>query len=763
MKNSFEVLEIEKVLELFRKYAKTSKCYNKISSLRGKSDKKSILSDYQKLKEMYLVYENYNEPPIYSKLDLEEEVLKLKKGAIMEPLKLNLLKDEIYSSIELNKFATKIKLDNVKEINALFSKIKPSFDLYNKIAKSIGNDGNVLDGASIELSRIRKEIQNVDKKIHSVLNGIFNSNRDKINGDNYVIRNGHYALPISSSLKNSVSGIIHDISDSGATTFIEPYEIAELENQKNILSLKERDEISKILDSFRSDILFNSYQLIANNNVISELDFLMCKVKFMKEYKATIPEINSVTSFKFNKAKHPLLDKDTCVANDFLLGNDKTLMLISGPNAGGKTVALKTIATLAYMVKLALPITAEEGSSSYIFNNIYVDIGDNQSLENNLSTFSSQISNISSILKNVTNKDLVIFDEICNGTDPKEGEALAISITKYLLEVKSLSIISSHYTLLKKFGLENPSILNASFIFDERKIRPTFRILLGVSGKSFGFLIANKFGIDEKIVEEAKTIYEKNYLSEEDRRIEVIEDKERELSFKEERLKTFEKRLSQEQSKIDQEKNKIKIRTEKLNQNKSEEFDKYLDTKYQEINDVYKEFLKEKNAKKALEKLASINIDETDITPINPGDYVEIRGLETKGVVTLIKGNKLTLNTEDGFSINTSLDQVKKIPSPKKEIKSNINLDKEVLSSPSVSYSLNLIGYRGYEGVEAMETYISQAIRDGKKSVRVIHGYGSGRLRMALWDALKKNKYVASFELGNDTNGGSGSTIIKLK
>ncbi len=762
MKKSYDVLEINKVLEKFNKYLRTITGISLLKNLHPSNDKKIIIHEYKKLDELRLIFENYNDLPIYSKLDIETEIENLKKGNFIDGLKLNLLKDEIYSANELIKFFNKVKLD-LHEINRLFSMIKPNLELYQKIIQTVGIDNNILDSASKELFKIRSDIRNIDKKIHSTINGILNSNKDKINGDNYVIRNGHFALPINSNLKGKFDGIVHDISDSGATTFIEPYEIAQLENEKSILQLKERDEISRILDNFRKYILFDERQLLLNNKIIGELDFLMAKVKYIKEYKAIIPLIEKEQVINFKNAKHPLLDLNTCVPNNFIFGKDKKLMLISGPNAGGKTIALKTIGTLAYLVKMALPLTCEEGSSCGIFSNIYCDIGDNQSIENNLSTFSSQISNLSSIIRSVCSKDLVILDELCNGTDPKEGEALAIAITKYLLNKSCLSVITSHYSLLKQFGLQNENILSASFIFDERKIRPTFKMLLGVSGKSFGFLIANKFGIDKEIVEDAKKIFEQNYLSEEDRRIEIIEEKERALTIKEEKLKKFESRLSNEQSKIDIEKNKIKIRTEKLNQNKSEEFDKYLDAKYKEINDVYKEFLKEKNAKKALEKLAKINIDESSPEDLNLGDYVELKGIEAKGQIVKINNNKITINTEDGFTINTKLDAVKKIPIPKKLLKASDDIDNKILNQKTVSDSLNLLGYRAYEGVEAMENYISEALASNRNSIRVIHGYGTGRLREALWEALKKNKHVESFTLGNETNGGTGSTIIKLK
>ncbi len=768
MKKSFESLEINKVIEKIRVFIKTSSGLKRISNLTLSNERKYINREYRKLDEYLTLINHYNDLPLYSKINIKEEINLLKEGRLMDEYKLNLLKDEIITSIDLNKYFSKVKKEeiNINEIKELFTSIKPNLNLYSKIISSISTDNRVLDSASSELSRIRKEINNIDKRIHSLMNKYLSDYKDKLNGDNYVIRNGHLVLPINTNLKNQINGVIHDISDSGSTTFIEPYEIASLENEKNILSLKERDEITKILESFKRDILFDEYQLTLNSKCIGELDFLNAKYKYLKLNNLTIPSINEKPSFYFKKAKHPLLDKNVVVPNDFILGeeiNNKSLILISGPNAGGKTIALKTIASLCYLTKLGLPLNVEEGSSSYVFNNIYVDIGDNQSIENNLSTFSSQVSNISYILKNVTSKDLVVFDELCNGTDPKEGEALAIAITKYLLSKKCLSAISSHYPLLKKFGIANEKILSASFVFDEKRIRPTFKMLLGVSGKSFGFSIANKFGIEETIVNDAKKIYEENYLSDEDRKIEVLEEKERELSYKEERLKNYEKSLQKEQSNIDKEKNKIKIRTEKLNQNKSEEFDRYLDEKYREINNIYKEFLENKNAKKALEKMAKINIEESGSEEIFVGDYVVIKSLDTKGEVSAIKGNKYTVITSEGFTVNTSFDSLKKIPKPQKVLKSEKNLDEAILNKKSAPSSINLLGYRAFEGVEAMENYISEAVVSGRNEIRVIHGFGTGRLKEALWEALKKNKNVASFKLGDETNGGNGSTIIKLK
>ena len=440
-------------------------------------------------------------------------------------------------------------------------------------------------------------------------------------------------------------------------------------------------------------------------------------------------------------------------------------MLISGPNAGGKTVALKTIGTLAYLTKLAIPLNVAEDSEIGIFNNIYLDIGDNQSIESNLSTFSSHISNISYILKNVTNKDLILFDELCNGTDPKEGEALSIAISKYLIEKKVISVISSHYTLLKKFGLDNKNVLNASFIFDEKKIKPTFKLILGVSGKSYGFLIANKFGIAQDIINDAKAIFEENYMSDETRRIELLEEKEREIVKKEEKLKEYEIKMSKVQSDIDKEKNKLSIRETKLKEQKINDFDEILDKKYREINHIYDEFVKEKNAKKALEKLSKISIEEnTENEVLNVGDSVLIKNIETRGVISDIRKNKVKVIDDSGFTFQTTLDNLKKIKvaNPTKKI-SSIDIDDKILNAKQISSSLNLIGYHTYEGVEALKDYLAEAYNKKLSNVKIIHGFGSGKLREALHQELRKNSFVESFSLGNETNGGNGATIVKLK
>lgn len=762
MKKAYSQLEINQVIDKFKKYLKTTKAIEKINNLQVFNDKKTIKKEYFKLQEMYQIFENYGDLPIYSKLNLSKEIDNLKKGNLMEGIKLLDLKDELVSIKELILFYKKIDF-KIPYTQYLFIKLSPLDDLINKISSSIDRDGSVLDHASPTLAKVRKQIEESDKKLRITITNIFQKNKDIVNGDNYVIRNNRLVIPIDTNKKKSLLGIVQDVSDSGGTTFIEPFEIAEIENEKSVLLIKERDEINRILSEFRTLILFNESNLIFNNNCISEIDFLVSKVKYMKEFKASIPTINDDYSFNLINARHPLISNDVCVPNTFKLDQNKTLMLISGPNAGGKTIALKTVATLSYLAKLALPLTVEEGSSICIFNNIYVDIGDDQSLENNLSTFSSHISNLSNISKNLSKFDFVILDELCSGTDPKEGEALSIAITKKLLEIGCLSMISSHYHLLKKFCLSQDNVLNASFLFDEKHIKPTFKLLTGVSGKSYGFLVANKYGISKEIIEEAESIYKENYLNKIDIRIEQIEDKERQLAFKEERLNKFENKLSKEQSNIDIQKNKLKEKEDDLKEKKIEDFDRFLDEKYREIDIVYQEFVKEKNTKKALDKLAAIELKNKEKQEFHQNDYVKIKTIGATGQIIELKGNKATIVTADGFKIVSNLENLDKTNAPRKEIKSEITNDDLIINRNVVSSSINLIGYRVDEAVNLLDNFISNSLIAKHSLIKVIHGFGTGRLRQGIWAALKQNPHVESFELGSDVNGGGGTTIVRLK
>ena len=762
MENIESVLEIEKIKDKVKAYTKTVIARNKIDNLKPSKDFNFVKKELNKLKEMMMVLNLYNDLPLLSELDMYEEIAYAKKGNVFSEVKLNQIKQEIQTTVDVIKYSLKIKED-LSFLNELFMSLKANELLFNEISSAISPENTVKDSASKDLSDIRKSIYNTNKSIHTSLNSIFSKYKDKLSGDNFVLGNGHYAIPVNSSFKNNVDGIVQDISDSGLTTFIEPKEILELENRLAVLKLKERDEINKILFKLTNRVIESSNELINNNEILGELDFLSSKAKYAREIDANIPTLNNEKCFKLYNAKHPLIDKNVCVGNDFILGKDKTLMIISGPNAGGKTIALKTVALCAYMTKLCLAIPASIDSEICVFDNIYVDIGDSQSIENNLSTFSAHISNISVVIQSITSNDLVVIDELCTGTDPKEGEALAVAIVKQLLKVRTLSLVTSHYELLKKYGLTNNQILNASFIFNEKNVMPTFKILLGVSGKSYGFLIARKFGLSQEIIADAKKIYNNSFASEDDRKLHALDEKERYLATKDEKLKLRQESLSKLKDELYQKEKALKDKEIKLKNSKIDKFDVFLNDKYNEINNIYNAFLKDKDIKKAEAKLDRINVKSKKNENITVGNYIVIKSLGIIGKVTSENGNKLKVTTSDGFTLNATKDQCELTEAPKTEIKPTFNADKVILNQKNVSSSLNLIGYRVDDALVALDKYLDDATLRGLKEVKIIHGYGSGKLREGIHSFLKKKKNIVSFHIGSELDGGSGSTIVELK
>ena len=589
--------------------------------------------------------------------------------------------------------------------------------------------------------------------------------KDQLSGDNYVLRDGVYVLPINSSYKASVDGLIHDISDSGMTTFVEPLEIVNLENNKHVLEIQEKEEITRILKELTQLVLQDEQILLLNDRIIGYFDFLQAKAHYCVEIEGIVPKILDTQVVKLYLARHPLLDKKAVVPNDFFLGNEKTLMLISGPNAGGKTIALKTVATLCYMTKMGLPIPAANGSELGFFRKIYVDIGDNQSIENNLSTFSAHISVLSVLLKYISSKDLVIIDELGNGTDPKEGEALSMAVVEFLLERKCLTLITSHFSLLKQFGLGNKNVLSASFLFDDKKIEPTFRIIYDVSGKSYGFAIAKKYGLNEKVVDRATKIYEQNYIDDSDRKLEILEDKERSIHEKNEALNIRKKEIDSYYSEVKKKQDIIDEKEKNLKEKKIANFDEYLDSKIDEIDDIVDEFKasNKKNSKEYIEKINKISVSKKEKEKIQVGDFVEIKGLNVSGKVVRIVGKKANIVTNTGFSLNASYDQCQKTAGPTSSRQTTTNIDKEILNQKILSASLNLVGYHIDEGIDALDKYLSDCYSRGLHVVKVIHGYGSGQLRTAIHNHLKALKIVDSFKLGSDVDGGTGATIVTLK
>lgn len=760
-----QILEIDKVLEKIYRYIKTPRGRSILENLDVYDDKDKCKEELAKLSEIISIINKFNDLPINNHINIEDEIKNAKKGNILDERKLNDVKDVILSTKEIIKFYNKI-VDKPTLLSNDFSKLKFDESLYTKINNVITVDNTVSDNASPKLSEIRKDLYRSERDLKTTINKLLIKNKDLLSGDNYVLRDGVFVLPVNSSFKASVSGLVLDISDSGQTTFIEPLEIVSLENNRHVLEIQEKEEVNRILKELTNLVIRDENILITNDKIIGYLDFLSSKAHFCKEISGVVPILFDKQEVKLYVARHPLLDANNVVANDFVFGGDKTMMLISGPNAGGKTIALKTVAILSYMTKMGLPISAGENSGVGFFRKIYVDIGDSQSIENNLSTFSAHISILSVLLKYISSKDLVIIDELGNGTDPKEGEALSMAVAKFLLDRKCLTMITSHYNLLKQFGLTNPNVTSVSFIFNEEKIEPTFRIIYDVTGKSYGFKIARKYGLNDAVVSDAEKIYEQNYIDDNDRKLQILEDKERYIHEKNEQLNKRKRELDQLNSELIKKNDALKLKEEKLKEKKIDDFDEYMNSKIDEIDDIVEEFKtsNKTKSKEYIDRINSLSLTKKVDEKLNVGDYVRIKSLDMEGKITRLDGKRLTVVTHDGLSLNTDKDKCEKIATPVTYKPKVGNIDQNILGKKTIPLSINLIGYHIDEGLSALDKYLSDCYARGYKSVKIIHGYGSGQLRQAIHTHLKKFDIVKSFRLGDETDGGAGATtIVTLK
>ncbi len=758
MNKLVSTLEINKIILELSKYAKTPLGKEKIENLKVLRNRKNILAELNKLKEYMGLASNFGNVPVFSNLDFNNIFKQIKKGYVLNEINLNDLRNEINTINEIQRF--------IKKKDISFNYLSEIFDfddvdnILNEINRCITSNNEVSSNASVRLKEIRKKLSSIEKKTKVILDECLNKYKSIMSLDTVSYKNGHYAFPINTNKKSLIKGFLLDISDSGKTSFIEPIELVEIENERFNLQLEEKEEINKILSSITRLIYEKRDSILKNNINMSLIDFYQTKASYAFDINGVIPEISSNQIIELYQARHPLMNKDDLVPNDFILKGNKKLFLISGPNAGGKTVALKTVSILIAMNQMGLAIPALSNSILGIFDNIYIELGDNQSLEANLSTFSAHISNLARIFKKITNKDIIFIDELCTGTDPREGESLSIAIVKFLLNKSCLGFITSHYENLKKFGLSNKQILSASFLFDKENIKPTFKLLTGISGRSYGFLISKKFGLKESIINDARSIYN-DKSSRVDEQITEIENKNDELRQKEIELLQKIEILKQKETELITKEEKLSTKETKLKERKLDELDQYIESIQEEINLIYNEFLQEKNLKKAEIQLEHLIEKETDNIQIN--DYVKVLDTNIEGVVKAINKDKYTITTNEGLSINTTLSKLKLLNNKPKTTYKLVNIDNDLLGRKQTARTLNLIGFRVEEAKNSIDYFLSEAYAAGIKEVKIIHGYGTGKLRIGVHAHLKQQRLVESFKLGDDTSSGTGVTVVKLK
>ena len=697
-------------------------------------------------------------------------------------------------------------------LDPLFQSIEPLTPLNNEIKRCILSEDEIADEASPGLSRVRRSIKAAADRIHTQLNSILNSHRTYLQDAVITMRDGRYCLPVKAEYKNQVSGMVHDQSATGSTLFIEPMAIVKLNNEIRELEIQEQKEIEAVLASLSNEAAPHIEELRLNMELLAQLDFIFAKAALSRQYRCSAPVFNDKGRIHIKDGRHPLLDPQKVVPINIWLGKDFDLLIVTGPNTGGKTVSLKTVGLFTLMGQAGLHIPAWEGSELAVFDEVFADIGDEQSIEQSLSTFSAHMTNIVSILQQVDSRSLCLFDELGAGTDPTEGAALAIAVLSFLHNMKCRTMATTHYSELKVFALTTPGVENACCEFSVETLQPTYRLLIGIPGKSNAFAISKKLGLPDFIIEDAKSHLEAKDESFEDL-LASLETSRVTIEKEQEEIRSYKEEIAQLKSRLTQKEERLDERKDKLIRNASEEAQRILreaketaDQTIREINRLASESGVGKELEAQRAKLRE-QIKKTDdklavkakgpSQPISPkklkiGDGVKVLSMNLKGTVSTLPDAKgdlfvqmgilrsrvnirdLELIREDDISATLGDGSSRtyggtaagsKAKKTFSQAKGNGNGSGQIRMSKSFSVGteVNLIGMTTDEAVPAMEKYLDDAYLAHMPSVRVVHGRGTGALKNACHKRLRQLKYVKDFRLGEFGEGGTGVTIVTFK
>ncbi|MFZ5986325.1 MAG: endonuclease MutS2 [Bacillota bacterium] len=731
-------------------------------------------------------------PPMGGIHDIRDSLRRVDIGAVLSPGELLKIASVLRASRNLKNYASddRIKTDDNNIVSELIRLLEPNKRVEDKINMSIVSEEEISDAASPALANIRRQIRHAQDSIKDRLNDILRSSKyQKYMQESIVtIRGDRYVIPVKQEHRSEIPGLIHDSSASGATIFVEPMAVVEANNNIRELKIKEQVEIERILQELTAAVAEIVTNLVSNISLLAKLDFIFAKAKLSLDFNCVCPKLNNEHRIIIKKGRHPLLDQKIVVPIDFWIGQEFDTLVVTGPNTGGKTVTLKTAGLFTLLTQAGLHIPANEGTEMSIFNKVYADIGDEQSIEQSLSTFSSHMKNIVSILKNIDDSSLVLFDELGAGTDPTEGAALAMSILEYLRQKGCITVATTHYSQLKVYAVTTRFVENACCEFDVETLKPTYKLLIGVPGKSNAFAISKRLGLDEDVIERAKEFLTKEDIKFEDMLLSI----EKNLSQTEnERIRAESYRLEAEKLKkeLDEQKRRFNESKEKSLKEAREEARKILLEAKRESESIISEMrrlekesenasrhkeaeemrLKLKNKVDSIEETLSKPIvpRNTLVKPpknLKPGDSVLIVNLNQKGTVVTPPNKDGEALVQAGImKINVHVSNLRVVDEQKSEIKKSGIGEIGVLKAKSISTEIDLRGYNLDEALESIDKYLDDAIIAGLGEVSIIHGKGTGILRNGIHKHLRSNSRIKSFRLGKYGEGESGVTIVELR
>ena len=787
LKRASKILEFDKVLVELKKLASASITSEYIDQVEISTQYEVVKSRLNETHEALKLIIAKGEPQLFGIVDIRSIIKRTEIGGALTAGGLLQVSDFLRVSRGLKTYLKKDSYNSDEEvkleyIDKLIENLYTDKRLEDEINSKIISEEEIADDASRELLRIRRGIVAKKDAIKNKLNGILSSHADFLQDAIVTLRDGRYVVPVKIENKSRVKGLVHDISGSGQTAYIEPMAVVEANNDLKELYIKENLEIEKILKELSELVGETSEEIKSNQEKLIELDFIFAKARLGLNYRANMPKLNREGRINLIKAYHPFLDRKTAVPIDINLGIDFTSLIVTGPNTGGKTVSIKTVGLLTLMSQFGLLIPADEASEIAVFEKVFADIGDEQSIEQSLSTFSSHMVNIVYILKNVTPNSLVLFDELGAGTDPTEGAALARSIMDFMLERKIRCISTSHYNQLKIYALTTDGVANASMEFDVDSLSPTYRLLIGVPGKSNAFEISRRLGLPDEIIGEAKKLLSSENIEFEDVLQSIDEDRTKIREYREELerekidLEKENKRLQSKIKKLEDQKEKIleKSREEakRLLLNTKENVDIILSEineardkissenskKIQEAQDLLRESIKNARDKSELEITKAAN----PIREIKVGDKVRT-SLGNLATVLELPDKKGNVLVQSGImKMNMPKDSLTRIDVQEDTTKHNT---RSILQNKAtnVKSEIDIRGKNFEDAKDIVDKYLDDAYLSGLKSVRIIHGKGTGVLRQKLREHFRNVKLIKSYKDAEYNEGGDGVTVVTLK
>ena len=771
-------LNLDLVLKDVEKYCFSELSYEKIKNLEYITNYDKLVEVHKENEEGYDLLRKYPNEFKLKIFDYNASVKKAKIDSVLSEKELFHILRNIITYDRFSRRFENIKLQEHAKYPSLTKyvvKLDDFSDLERYLDRIIDEDGYIRPDASLELKNIKVNISKLKNKSDQILKNILRSNVKKLTEAIVTKRNDRDVILVKPEYKNDFGGIIHDESASGNTFYVEPKENVEINNEIGILRRKEREEILRILKEASEVIKEKADELINSLWNFSQIEFIFSKMNFCARNGFNKQSIVNSQELNLKKAYNPLIDKDVVVKNDVILDNKGNSLIITGPNTGGKTVILKTVGLCVYLSHLGFYIPALEESTVGFFEDVFVDVGDEQSIENNLSTFSSHMTNIIDILNKTNDKSIILLDELCSGTDPSEGAVLSIALLEKFKNLNATMLCTTHYPEIKNYCFESEYYKNSSMEFDFEKLKPTYRFIIGLPGKSNAINISAKLGLEQSIIDEASSLLEVN-TKENNLFIDKLSESIREYDYKLEYINKSLDEIDEVKDTLESNLQKYEEYKESLYNDLSIELNKEIEEKKEEMLEIYREFKDNTSLKQheLNELLHSMDKSKNNIklqrklesepkfnnSEIQVGDDVLVLSYNQRATVLEISGNTLQIKM-GAMKLNIKKKEVRKIDSEPEVAKRYVSTSS--VSSKKVGIDINVIGLNTEEAIRKIENYMDKVILQGYDTFTIIHGLGSGILRKNIGEYLKNNRYVASYRTGGQNEGGMGATVVEMK